>query len=82
MTHNGGKLDETIKQVAPQAILVSLNGIDVARKQYQGRLDQGDFDLVAYVKKVRAAGYKGPFGLQGYNVPGEPAENLRLSMES
>lgn len=82
MSHHGDKLDETIKQVAPQAILVSLNGIEVAKKQYAGRLDQGDFDLAAYVQKVRAAGYKGPFGLQGYKVPGEPAENLRLSMEA
>jgi sugar phosphate isomerase/epimerase len=82
MTHNGDKLDETIQLAAPQAVLVSLNGMDVANKQYLGRLDQGDFDLAAYVKKVRAAGYKGPFGLQGYNVPGEPAENLRLSMEA
>jgi sugar phosphate isomerase/epimerase len=82
LTHNGDKLDETIRRVAPQAILVSLNGMDVAKKQYLGRLDQGDFDLAAFVEKVRAAGYKGPFGLQGYKVPGEPAENLRLSMEA
>lgn len=82
MTKNGDKLDETIKSAAPQAVLVSLNGMDVAKKHYFGRLDQGDFDLAALVKKVRAAGYKGPFGLQGYGVPGEPAENLRLSMDA
>lgn len=82
MARNGHNLDETIRLYAPESILVSLNGLNLARKHYSGRLDEGDFDLADFVRKVRAAGYKGPFGLQGYGVPGEPSENLRLSMQA
>ena len=82
VTNNGGKIDETIKQIAPTALLVSINGMDVAHKNYFGRLDQGDYDLAGFVKKVRAAGYQGPIGFQGFRVEGDPLENLRLSMEA
>lgn len=82
ITKNGDKLDETIKDIASTAFLFSINGMDLSSKNYFGRLDQGDFDIAGFVKKVRDAGYKGPFGLQGFRVEGEPAENLRLSMEA
>ena len=82
VTKNGDRIDETLKQIAPSALLVSINGMDVANKNYFGRLDQGDYDLAGFLKKLRAAGYKGPIGLQGFKVEGEPAENLRLSMEA
>lgn len=82
VTKNGDKIDENIKEIAPNALLFSINGMDLASKNYFGRLDQGDFDLAAYVKKAREAGYKGPFGLQGFKVEGDPADNLKLSMEA
>jgi sugar phosphate isomerase/epimerase len=82
LSRHGDQLDETIKLAAPVATLMSINGMDVAHKNYLGRIDQGDFDLAGFLKKIRAAGYKGPIGLQGYRVPGDPAENLRLSMEA
>ena len=44
--------------------------------------DQGDFDLAAFLKKLRAAGYHGPIGWQGFRVEGDPRENLRLTMEA
>ena len=82
VTGHGSELDETIRQFAPLATLVSINGVDVAKKNYFGRLDQGDFDLAAFLKKLRAAGYHGPIGWQGFRVDGDPRENLRLSMEA
>ena len=82
VTKNGDTIDETIRQVAPSAYLISVNGMDVAHKNYFGRLDQGDYDVAGFVKKIRDAGYKGPIGLQGFKVEGDPAENLRLSMEA
>jgi len=82
ITGNGDRIDETLRLVAPLATLVSINGMDVAHKNYFGRLDQGDFDLAACLKKLRAAGYQGPIGLQGFGVRGDPHENLRLSMEA
>ncbi|MFO1531696.1 MAG: sugar phosphate isomerase/epimerase family protein [Kiritimatiellia bacterium] len=80
ITGNGGRLDETLRDVAPIATLVSINGIDVAGKKHLLRLDQGDFDLAAYLARLRDAGYKGPVGLQGYSIPGDPRENLKASM--
>lgn len=82
MTGNGGKLDETIKAVAPYCTLASINGVDVAGKKFILRLDQGDFDLANYLKKLRDAGYTGPIGLQCYNVPGDIEENLKADMEA
>lgn len=80
LTQNGDKLDETIKTVAPFATLISINGVDVQHKQYILRLDQGDFDVAAYLRKLIAAGYKGPVGLQCYSVPGDMKENLRADL--
>ena len=82
VTGHGSDLDETFRQFAPLATLVSMNGMDVAKKNYFGRLDQGDFDLAAFLKKLRAAGYQGPIGWQGFRVEGDPRENLHLSMEA
>lgn len=32
--------------------------------------------MTAYLKKLAAAGYRGPIGLQCYSVPGDVKENL------
>jgi sugar phosphate isomerase/epimerase len=81
-TGHGGELDDTLRQYAPLVTLVSINGMDVAKKNYFGRLDQGDFDLASFLKKLRAAGYQGPIGWQGFRVEGDPRENLRLTMQA
>ena len=80
LSKQGDKLDETIRTVAPLATLISINGVDVQRKEYILRLDQGDFDVAAYLKKLFAAGYKGPVGLQCYSVKGDQKENLRADI--
>lgn len=76
LTGKGDKLDQTIKEVAPVATMATINGIDVANKKYLLRLDQGDFDMLTYLKQLSAAGYRGPIGLQCYSVPGDVKENL------
>ena len=76
LSGNADKLDATIKEVAPVATMATINGIDVANKKYLLRLDQGDFEMAAYLKKLTAAGYRGPIGLQCYSVPGDVKENL------
>lgn len=81
MTGNGGRLEETLRDVAPVATMASINGIDVADKKRLLRLDKGDFDLTGYLKKLREAGYKGPIGLQCYSIPGDPRENLKASID-
>lgn len=70
------RLDETLKQVAPAAMLVTINGVDVATKKPILRLDQGDFDMAGYLRKLQAAGYHGPVGLQCYSVAGDVRDNL------
>ena len=74
--------DPVLREAAPLALLASINGVDRAGRKYILRLDQGDFDLGDYLRKLSAAGYRGPVGLQGYSVPGEPRENLSRSMEA
>ena len=44
------------------------------------RLDQGDFDVAGFLRKLRAAGYGGPVGLQCYGVKGDVEENLKANM--
>ena len=72
---NQGRLTEIINKCVPHLMLVSVNGADTAKKSIL-RLDQGDFDVASVIKDLKAAGYKGPVGLQCYMVPGEVRENL------
>lgn len=82
LTKNGDKLDETIKSAAAISTLASINGVDEKSKKYILRLDQGDFDVVGYLKKLYAAGYKGPVGLQCYSVTGDIKENLKADIDA
>jgi sugar phosphate isomerase/epimerase len=61
-------------------MLVSVNGVDVARKQHILRLDQGNFDVAGFLKKLQTAGYRGPVGLQCYGLKGDAEENLKASI--
>lgn len=80
ITKNGDRLDETLKNAAPYLTLVTINGVDVANKKYILRLDEGDFDQAAWIKKLQTAGYKGPVGLQCFSVKGEVTENLKADI--
>lgn len=80
MSNVGDRLDAAVQAVARKATRVSINGVDLQTKNYITRLDQGDFDLVAYLAKLQAAGYRGPIGLQAYNVPGDVRENLAANI--
>lgn len=80
LSKKGDAIEETLKRVAPLSILTSVNGIDVANKNYLLRLDQGDLDIAVYLKKLFAAGYRGPVGLQCYSVPGDIRENLKADI--
>lgn len=85
MTDQGPKLDATIREAAPHLFLVSINGADVKRPgsswdRLIQPLGRGDFDVCGFLKKLKAAGYRGPIGLQCYAVKGDPAENLKQSI--
>jgi len=71
----------------PRLSLVTINGADSNGRdwgQLIQPLDRGDFDIGALLVELRRLGYRGPIGLQGYDVANhlriEPGENLRRSM--
>jgi len=73
-----------LKQALPYTMMVSINGAD-----HEGDwdrliqpLDRGEFDVKGFVKTLEASGYRGPVGLQCYNVKGDREENLRRSMKA
>ena len=74
-----------IEDVAPYMTCVTINGADSgAKKNEMGRiiqtLDKGNYDVPAFLKRLKAVGFKGPIGLQCYNIKGEPQELLTGSM--
>ena len=75
-------LDQRLREALPYRELVSINGAE-----HEGGwdrlilpLDRGEFDVFGFLKKLVAAGYKGPIGLQCYQVPGDTEGNLKRSM--
>jgi sugar phosphate isomerase/epimerase len=80
ITKNGDRLEETLKTAAPYLTLVTINGVDVKNKKYLLRLDEGDFDVAGWIRKLQAAGYKGPVGLQCFSVKGDVTENLKADI--
>lgn len=82
MTGHGKDVLETIKSLGAKSTRVSINGVNQAKKEYVTTLDGGDFDLKAYLTALKASGYKGPVGLQCYNVKGDIRENLKKSIET
>jgi len=81
-------MEETIKNAMPYLRMVSINGADGGDTKAMGwnkliqRLDRGSYDTYGFVKTLLKHGYKGPIGLQCYNVAGDPKENLAGSMDA
>jgi sugar phosphate isomerase/epimerase len=80
-------LEQTLKLALPQLSMVTINGADRDGKDWVKLirpLDTGTFDVAALLRDLLRLGYKGPIGLQGYDVANhlhiEPGENLRRSM--
>lgn len=79
---NLNRLEEIARKCAPHLRLVSINGAEVGSIKKILRLDQGDFDPVPMLKALKACGYKGPVGLQCFQVPGDVRENLVADMDA
>ena len=45
-------------------------------------VDEGELDVFAVVGRLRASGYDGPLGVQGYSVAGDVYAKLRRSLEA
>jgi sugar phosphate isomerase/epimerase len=78
---NADRMDEIVKACAPHLFHVSINGADREGgipKRIRP-LDEGNFDLSAFLKSLGSIGYKGPVGLQCFQVPGAPEDHLKRS---
>lgn len=75
-----------IKEALPRLSFITINGADTGDTQNLGwdkliqPLGRGTYDVGAFVAKARAAGYRGPFGFQGYGIKMEPKELLKETM--
>jgi len=76
-----------IKEALPRLNFVTINGADTGDTRSLGwdkliqPLGRGTYDVGGFVSKVRAAGYRGPFGFQGYGIKMEAKELLKETME-
>jgi sugar phosphate isomerase/epimerase len=70
-------LEPLLKDALPHLMTVTINGLAGDKIV---SLDQGDYDLAAFLATLRKVGYTGPVGLQGYGVPGPSEEHLGRSM--
>lgn len=81
LTGNGSNALDTLRAVAPEAGLVSINGVDPAdRKRFILPLGQGGYDTAAFLAELKRLGYKGPVGHQFYSIPGDIETNLRSAI--
>ncbi len=82
MAGHADRMDAIVKACAPHLFYVSINGADRKGtwRELIRPLDEGNFDVPAFLKSLDAAGYKGPVGLQCYQVPGAPEEHLKRSI--
>ena len=75
-----------IKEALPRLNFITINGTDAGDTQNLGwdkliqPLGRGTYDVGSFVAKARAAGYRGPFGFQGYGIKMEPKELLKETM--
>jgi sugar phosphate isomerase/epimerase len=78
---NAGRMSEIVKTCAPHLFHVSINGADRSGgwRELIRPLDEGNFNLPAFLKSLGSIGYKGPVGLQCFQVPGAPEDHLKRS---
>jgi sugar phosphate isomerase/epimerase len=78
---NADRMSEIVKACAPHLFHVSINGADRSGgwRELIRPLDEGKFDVPAFLESLGSIGYKGPVGLQCFQVPGAPEEHLRRS---
>ena len=86
MNDQGPELPQILEDAAPYLFVVTCNGADTKEKEQRMGWDrliqplgQGDLDVYAYLKKVKAVGFRGPIGLQCYGLKGDPLVFLTRS---
>jgi len=86
-TDGPASMDRDLQLARPHLSIVTIDGADKDGKDWPQLiqpLDQGSFDLAGFLRALQRIHYRGPIGLQGYDVAKnfhiEPSENLRRSM--
>jgi sugar phosphate isomerase/epimerase len=79
---------EVLSDAMPLLEFVSINGADSGGTQAMGwesliqPLGSGTFDVSSLLTTLNRLGYRGPVGLQCYNISGDQVENLRRSLQA
>lgn len=75
-----------IKAALPRLNFITINGADGGDTRKLGwdkliqPLGRGSYDVKAFVANARAAGYRGPFGFQGYAIKMDSQDLLKETM--
>jgi sugar phosphate isomerase/epimerase len=81
-------LEARLAKAIPYLAAVSINGADDGDTNEMDwsriiqPLGKGSYDVLKVLKILKTNNYSGPVGLQCYNIPGEPAEFLKISVET
>ncbi len=82
MCDSESNLQSVLQEAMPHLFMVSINGAD-----HHGNwsrliqpLGSGSYDVEGFLKTLISLGYRGPIGLQCYQIPGNPQTNLSRSM--
>ena len=76
-------LPELLSDLKVHLLSVTVNGLQSAAAGQKDKivpLDQGDFDVPAFVATVSKSGYRGPVGLQCWSIQGPSRAHLQASM--
>jgi sugar phosphate isomerase/epimerase len=77
-----------LKAAMPRLMFVTINGADTGDTKQMGwdrliqPLDSGTYDVGAFLRKVRVAGYTGPIGFQGFGIREDPRTVLERTMKA
>jgi sugar phosphate isomerase/epimerase len=80
LDHSEARIPAIIEEAAPYMMVATINGADSGKGDYIQPLGKGSYDVSLVLKKLKAVGFKGPIGLQCYNIKGDPQELLTGSM--
>lgn len=75
-----------LRAALPRLMFITINGADTGDTVSMGwdrliqPLDQGTYDTAGFVRLVRAIGYTGPVGFQGYGIKDDPRAVLQRSI--
>ncbi len=75
-----------LRMAQPRLMFVTINGADTGDTKTMGwerlirPLGEGSYNVGAFLRSLRATGYDGPVGFQGYGIPGDARAVLEKTM--